>query len=165
MPSWLLKVSPVAAYDGVQMEGKVLGDQVIQFSQHHLLNNPISLTDWNGLLYHKLNSFVYWGLFLGCLFCSIYLGKSHMITLLYRPTMWVKDRTLIRNNNTLHFDSACTRHRSKCFRYINSFHLQNNSMNRSCYYLCFADGKWDTEKLSDWHQIPQPESRGAEIWD
>jgi len=28
----------VAAYDGVQMEGKVLGGQVIQFFQHNLLN-------------------------------------------------------------------------------------------------------------------------------
>ena len=34
-------------------------------------------TDWNHLLYHKLNSSVYWGMFLGCLFCSIYLSKSH----------------------------------------------------------------------------------------
>ena len=31
-------IGNVAAYDGVQMEGKVLGGQVIQFFQHNLLN-------------------------------------------------------------------------------------------------------------------------------
>lgn len=91
------------------------------------------------------------------LFCSIYLDKPHMITLLYWPSMWVKDITLIHNHNSPHVSNAYSvpgtvlsaMHVCKCiytytltiftiiyifthFIYIHSFHIYINSFHISC---------------------------------
>lgn len=100
-PLWFLKVSLVIAYDGVQMETKLSSfPTTIYWITQSFFN------DWNCLLYCRLIFFIYRGLLLGYLFRTTHLVKSHMITLFYWSSVWVKDKTLISNNNSFHFDSV-----------------------------------------------------------
>lgn len=150
----------VIAYDRVQVEGKVMGDQVIQFLWHIYWITQSFFTDWNGLLYHKLNSFIYWGLFLGYFVPFIWMNLTRSLYFIdplceLRTQHWfiviTASASIVLTLPGPVLSALC----------VLPHFVFTATLWRKAADPCSADRKWGTEKLNHWHQVPQPESRGS----